>query len=461
MTPNRTQPRRSPRVGAVGKDARTDALIAKCVESPQNPELWALSELRSPGYVRRCRDVFIGSLVDTSFLIRVLRDIELDLAIIGPEEPLAAGYVDILRARGIPTFGPTKRVARIESSKSWARELVDRHDIAGNPEYRIFTSLDGLEGYLEELQAFVVKPDGLTAGKGVRVFGEHLHSIDDALAYAQLVLATDRCVVIEERLDGEEFSLQTITDGETVIHCPAVQDHKRARENDSGPNTGGMGSYSCGDFSLPFLDPTDLAAAQRINEQVIDALARETGERYCGVLYGGFMVTAAGLRLIEYNCRFGDPEALNVLPLLQADFVELCMAAAVGKLGTAPYSFAPKATVCKYVVPAEYPESRAERALIEVPESLHDRPDLKWYWAACEQDGDDIYLSSSRAGAFVGIGDSLAEAEALAESAAASVLGPVRHRQDIGTAEAVERRVRHMNLVRSGAHRSESVARAG
>jgi phosphoribosylamine--glycine ligase len=217
---------------------------------------------------------------------------------------------------------------------------------------------------MEELGDFVVKPDGLTAGKGVKVFGEHLHSIDQAFAYATEVLETHPRVQIEERLEGEEFSLQTITDGRSVIHCPLVQDHKRAFAGDQGPNTGGMGSYSCADFSLPFLSDADVLQAHIISEKVIEALNAETGRPYKGVLYGGFIATADGVRLIEYNARFGDPEAMNVLPILDADFADLCFSVAEGTLGDTSWSFQSRATVCKYVVPEAYPDKSA-------PTNLH------------------------------------------------------------------------------------------
>ncbi|MHB8657459.1 MAG: phosphoribosylamine--glycine ligase [Solirubrobacteraceae bacterium] len=432
----------------IGKDARTDAIAAACVASPQRPELFALSELAIPGLCEKCVQVFYGALTDTNILREVVSQVRPDLAIIGPEEPLAAGYADVLGSLGVPTFGPSQRLAAIEASKSWARQLLADHGIPGNPEYRVFESESGLRAYLAELGGYVVKPDGLTAGKGVRVEGDHLKSLDEGFAYATSVLASDGRVQIEEKLVGEEFSLQTITDGKAFIHCPLVQDHKRAFEGDTGPNTGGMGSYSCADFSLPFLEPSDVAEAQAINEQVIEALERETGEPYCGVLYGGFIATRDGVRLIEYNCRFGDPEAMNVLPLLQADFVELCAAAAAGQLADVAHSFAPKATVCKYVVPERYPQASTPGGVIQVPAELRDGTGARWYWAACRAEGAEVLLSSSRAGAVVGIGDTLSQAEKAAEDAMAQIAGPIRHRTDIGKPDVISRKIRHMQTLR-------------
>jgi phosphoribosylamine---glycine ligase len=444
-----------PRVLVIGKDARTDAIAEACIESPQTPMLFALSEIRIPGLVKKTQGRIrtTPSLTDTADVVRIARDVRPDLVIIGPEEPLAAGYADALRALGIRVFGPTERLAAIEYSKSWARALIDRHGIPGNPEYRLFDSPAGLAEYMEQLGSFVVKPDGLTGGKGVRVLGEHLESLEDALTYAEDVLQQTGKVQIEERLEGEEFSLQTITDGSTVIHCPIVQDHKRAFEGDHGPNTGGMGSYSCANHSLPFLDDQDVVAARSVNERVIEALGSESREPYCGVLYGGFIATRDGVRLIEYNSRFGDPEAMNVLPLLDADFVELCASAAGGNLSGVDYSWERKATVCKYIVPREYPSPTPGRQPIVVDDDELSADDVRWYWAACEEKDGEVFLTSSRSGAFVGVGRTVADAEQAAEQAASDLEsssgGLVRHRRDIGRESVIAQRVEHLRSLRA------------
>jgi phosphoribosylamine--glycine ligase len=434
------------KVLVVGKDARTDAMAAACLKSLQAVELFAMSAMRTPGLIAKCVKVFpMGTAAERMAVIRELRP---DLVLVGPEEPLAEGFVDQLEAEGIPVFGPRQELARIESSKSWARQILDRYGIPGNPEYRVIKQREELRPYMEQLGDFVIKPDGLTAGKGVRVFGEHMTSIEEALEYAAALVEADGRVQIEERLEGEEFSLQTITDGDSFLHCPLVQDHKRAREGDEGPNTGGMGTYSCADHSLPFLTEDDVATAHSISEQVVAALNREVGHPYRGVLYGGFIATSTGVQLIEYNARFGDPEAMNVLPLLQGDFVELCAAVVRGELGQAEVSFAPKATVCKYVVPSAYPDKDPSPGRIALPEGLVDES-THWYWAACEQEDGYVELTGSRSGAAVGIGDSLEDAERLAERAACGVEGDVRHRSDIGRPEIVQARIDHMTALRS------------
>jgi len=217
----------------------------------------------------------------------------------------------------------------------------------------------------------VVKADGLTGGKGVKVSGDHLNSRQEALAYCRELLEAEKGLekntcVIEKRLDGEEFSLMTITDGRTCRHMPPVQDHKRVFNGDQGPNTGGMGSYSDADHSLPFLEKKDLLQARRMNELIIEALGAEHGHPYRGILYGGFMACAQGVKVIEFNARFGDPEALNLLTLLETDAAELFFSAAVGTLDRVPVTFARKASVCKYAVPEGYPEAAVREIEIEL-----------------------------------------------------------------------------------------------
>lgn len=432
------------RVLVYGKDARSDAILDACARSKKLPELYAYSQFRSPGFLKKCVRVDIGSLTDVDRMIACARAVEPDLVIVGPEEPLEAGLVDKLEELQIPTVGPSQVLARLETSKAWTRSILAKYRIPGNPAYRIFSNTDGLSDYCEHLGSFVVKPDGLTGGKGVRVFGEHLLTLEEAITYTEECLRVHPCVVVEERLEGEEFSLQSLTDGEAVRHCPIAQDHKRAYENDRGPNTGGMGSYSCANFSLPFLRPSDIAAAKQINEAVARALREETGLRYRGVLYGGFIATAQGVRLIEYNARFADPESMNVLPILKTDFIDVCQAIALGTLASMPLDFHAKATVCKYVVPSGYPVHPESGQEILVPRDLAEHENLRVYYAAVQEEHGRVLLTGSRAVALVGIADGLDAAQEIAEQAALRIIGPVRHRADIGTQALVESRVDHM-----------------
>jgi phosphoribosylamine--glycine ligase len=431
----------------IGKDGRTDCIGEAVCSS--GGTLYSLCEFANPGLKRKSKVFRVGRTDDVPGVVALAAELKPDLAIIGPEEPLAAGLVDALQGGlGIPCVGPTKSLARLETSKAFTRRLSSKYDIAGNVEYMVFDSLDGLPAYLQHLGEFVIKPDGLTGGKGVKVFGDHLHSLAEALAYAKVCLERGP-VVVEEKLDGEEFSLQSFCDGEYVVDMPPVQDHKRAHEYDSGPNTGGMGSYSCEDRSLPFLAKDDLEAASAVNRAVARALYAEFGQPYRGILYGGFMATAKGIRLLEYNARFGDPEALNVLPLLETNFLAICEAITTGRLSRLNISFRDRATVCKYVVPKGYPTNPVRNVAIDldrVPEYPSDR--LRTYFAAVEERDGSILLTGSRALAFVGMGHSLDDAERIAERAASSVEGPVDHRRDIGTTKLIRRRVDHIKRLR-------------
>jgi len=265
------------------------------------------------------------------------------------------------------------------------------------------------------------------------------------LDYARECLKAAGCVVFEEKFVGQEFSLMSFADGKHTVEMPAVQDHKRAFEGDKGPNTGGMGSYSDSDHSLPFLKPSDIDEARTITHLVLKALAQETGSEFKGIMYGGFMATANGVRLIEYNARFGDPEAMNVLPLLNTNFVEVCEAVINGDLNSLKVEFAKKATVCKYLVPEGYPEKPVKGQKIEIGKIPGD---VKMYYSSVDQTDEGLILSSSRAVAFVGIADSIMEAEQLAESACGTVKGPVFYRKDIGTSELIAKRISMMESLR-------------
>lgn len=442
------------RVYLIGKEARLDCIAESLLRSGRPVQLYTLSEVNNPGLLEKSAELKNGKTDDPGVVAAYARTIRPDFAVIGPEEPLAAGVVDVLtRQLGIPCIGPTKLLAQLESSKSFTRKLLSEYDIPGNPEYRIFQGIDGLESYLRRTGVFVVKPDGLTGGKGVKVYGEHLHSIEESLHYCtSLFQAGHPAVIIEEKLDGEEFSLQSFCDGQHVVDTPLVQDHKRAGEGDTGPNTGGMGSYSCADHGLPFLSPHHVQEASAINAAVAQALREKLGEEYKGILYGSFIATRDGLRVIEYNARFGDPEGMNVLPLLKTDFLDVCEAIIDGTLHKIPMTFDRKATVCKYAVPRGYPTHSVRGVCVDRDAIPKPSDRLKVYYAAIDQQRDECSLTGSRAVAFVGIADTLEEAEVLAEDAAtqSQAAGPLEHRKDIGTKSLIQQRIDHMQSVLRG-----------
>jgi phosphoribosylamine--glycine ligase len=434
----------------VGSGAREHAIAEALARSASLPKLICFGSARNPGIARLCSAYAVGSMSIAEPIATFAMQHGATLAIIGPEAPLAVGTADALWAAGVPTVGPTQSLARIESSKSFTRDLLAKYDIPGNPFFRRFEASADEAELLALLQQYkdrhVIKDDGLAGGKGVKVCGDHLHTLDESLTFCRELAALGHPFVIEEKLEGEEFSLISFCDGRTLAHTPAVQDHKRAFEDDKGPNTGGMGTYSDADGSLPFLTPADIAAAQRINEQVAAALAEECGAPYQGILYGGFMVTRDGVRLIEYNARFGDPECLNLLTLLTSDFAEICRGVVEQTLASVPVTFAPLASVCKYVVPEGYPDAPRKGDQVRLPEEIPTSARL--YLGAVDEVDGVLVSTGSRTVAVVATAATLAAAELVAEQVIATIPGPFFHRADIGTARLLEKRLEHMRAIR-------------
>lgn len=429
----------------IGNGAR-EHVIAETLKKNKSAILYSYLKSKNPGIVSLSKEFEIGSYNDLEKIRGFAKKIKPDFAFIGPEEPLSSGVVDLLKESGISSIGPAKSLARLETSKSFTRNLLRKYGIQGNPEFEIFNkrNISNAKKFIDGLEQCVVKPDGLTGGKGVKVQGEHFATKKEALEYCSEVLQTHPVVLVEEKLDGEEFSLQCLTDGKTVVATPPAQDHKRAYVDDKGPNTGGMGSYSCEDHLLPFLTKKQVEDGLKITQKVADAIHKETCQYYNGVMYAGFIATKKGLKLLEYNARFGDPEAMNVLPLLENDFAEVCHAMINQQLHKIKIKFENKATVCKYVVPEGYPDSPLKNEKIEIGKIPQN---ARLYYASVDKRQDGMYLTASRGIAFVGIEDGLEKAERIAEEATKAVKGRVFHREDIGTKKLVDRRVWHMKEI--------------
>ncbi|HEY5605770.1 MAG TPA: phosphoribosylamine--glycine ligase [Thermoplasmata archaeon] len=439
------------RVLVVGGGGREHAIVEALRRS--RAELYAAMANQNPGIRRAARDVLLGDVSSVERIAEWAKARGVELAVIGPEAPLAAGIVDGLEAAGIPCVGPNRDAAQLETNKEFTRELMRDHGIPGLPQYWAFDHLGAFEEFVDDSDfEFVIKPLGLTAGKGVKVWGDHFASKSQALAYGREILEKNiggiARFLVEEKLVGEEFSLQAFCDGTRLVPMPLAQDHKRAYEGDKGPNTGGMGSYSDADGRLPFVTEEDHGRALETMTKTVEAMSAR-GTPFKGILYGGFMATKDGPKLLEYNVRFADPESMNVLPILEDDFLDICVRLSEGRLpGSA--RFARMATVCKYIVPAGYGTHPKAGELIKVDEESIRRAGAKLYYASVDEKGGHLYTTTSRALAVVGVAANLGDAESLSEEALAFVSGSYYARRDIGKPVSVQAKVERMRAIRAG-----------
>ena len=435
----------------MGGGGREHAIVEALRRS--GAELYAAMANQNPGIRRSAKEVLLGDVTAVDRIAEWAKARGADLAVIGPEAPLAAGIADRLEATGIPTVGPNREAAQLETDKAFTRELMKEHRIPGLPQYWVFDDLGGFEEFVNDSDfEFVIKPLGLTGGKGVRVWGDHFSTKTEALAYGREIL--ERKIggvarfLVEEKLVGEEFSLQAFCDGHTVVPMPLAQDHKRAYEGDKGPNTGGMGSYSEADHLLPFVAKEEFEGAVATMQKTVAVMAAR-GSRFKGILYGGFMATSDGAKLLEFNVRFADPESMNVLPILEDDFLDACVRLTEGRL---PHSlkFARKATVCKYVVPMGYGSHPKAGEQLKVDADSIRQLGARLYYASVDEKGGHLYTTTSRSLAIVGIAGNLGEAESISEEALAFVAGSFYARRDIGKPEVVQRKVERMRKIREG-----------
>jgi phosphoribosylamine--glycine ligase len=341
------------RVLVVGSGGREHALVWALHRSSQVTEV--LAAPGNGGTAGLARNVDIG-VNDFDALVALARDEAVALTVVGPEDPLAGGLVDRFRAEGLAVFGPPAAAARLEGSKAFANDFMERNGIPTGAS-STFTDHAAAIAHLDTLDAVpVVKYDGLAAGKGVFVPETHadaVSALDEIFVEERFGPAADAVVVLEERLYGVEASVLAFCDGTSLSVMPIAQDHKRLADGDAGPNTGGMGAF----VPSPVVDAELLADIEaRILRPVLKGMEAE-GSPYTGVLYAGIMVTAEGPKVIEYNCRFGDPETQVVLPLLESDLFDVMMSCVDGRLGEMTPRWSPKSSASVFMASGGYPGS--------------------------------------------------------------------------------------------------------
>lgn len=390
----------------IGSGGREHALAWKLRQSPAVEKIWCAP---GNGGIALEAECVALDLHDVKAAADLAQKLGVDLTVVGPELPLVSGIVDEFFARKLNILGPIKQAAQLEGSKVFAKHFLERHAIPTAPVYGIFdTPLDAYSELCAVDWPLVVKADGLCAGKGVLVTS----SPDEATAFIDKVMdqrafgdAGSR-ILLEEGLAGEELSYIILTDGKGLIPMVPTRDHKRAYDNDQGPNTGGMGAYSA-DGMLP--PETEKRILNEVVWPTLKGLQQE-GIPYCGFLYFGLMMTAHGPKVLEFNCRLGDPETEAILPRIDFDLAECCMAATQGRLGEFQARWKPGASLCVVIASEGYPDSPKTGRLIHRGADKKSTADVVVFHAGTRVDGSKYYTSGGRVLEVSATGKDLADA---------------------------------------------------
>ncbi len=389
----------------VGSGGREHTLAWKIAQSPLVSELFCAPGNGGIAAHAECVSIQVE---DIEALADFAEETGIDLTVIGPERPLVMGVVDHFKARGLTVYGPSAKAARLEGSKAFTNELLERAGVRGK-KFAVFSDADAAKVYVRaEGAPIVVKADGDAAGKGVVV----AHTVDEALD------AIDRCmvarefgpagerVVIEECLVGAECSIKAFVDGETIVPMVPAQDYKRVHDGDTGPNTGGMGCYS----PVPAVTP-------EVFEYVIEQVMRPTvrtmaaeGNPYSGTLYAGIILTDDGPRMLEYNCRFGDPETQVVLPRLESDLVEILLATAEGRLDEVDAQWTGDKAVCVVIASGGYPGGYEKGKLMSGMDEAAAAEATIVFHAGTRAVGDGLVTNGGRVLGVTGLGESFEQA---------------------------------------------------
>jgi phosphoribosylamine--glycine ligase len=415
----------------IGGGGREHALAWKVAQSPRVAKVFV-----APGNGGTMREPELTTVPRTSIpeLVALARDQEVALTIVGPEAPLAAGVVDAFRAAGLRIFGPTQAAAQLESSKDYAKAFMARHGIP-TAQYGTFTDAAAARAYVAERGApIVVKADGLAAGKGVVVAATvaEAHAAIDAMLVGHAMGAAGARVVIEDYVAGEEASFIVMADGRHVLPLASSQDHKRLRDNDQGPNTGGMGAYS----PAPVITPEMHARIMReVIVPAVNGMAAD-GIPYTGFLYAGVMVDAAGNpKVLEFNCRLGDPETQPIMLRLKSDLLELALHAVDGTLDRIDTEWDRRAALGVVLAAYGYPDSPRTGDAIEgldrVTPDTH--PDCKVFHAGTVQKDGGVHVAGGRVLCVTALGDSVKQAQRAAYAAVGEIhFAGMQYRHDIG-----------------------------
>jgi phosphoribosylamine--glycine ligase len=417
------------RVLLIGNGGREHALAWKLAASPRVTGLYALPG--NPGTAELADNVTDVPVTDFAKIERFVRKNNIERVVIGPEDPLAAGLADAMTAAGIKVFGPSKEAARLESDKWFAKEIM-RHQAVPTAEARSFTDADAADEYIRTRGVgVVVKAAGLAKGKGVSVchqVPEALEAIDTIMRRKSFGQAGER-VVIEELLKGPECSVLAFVDRKNIYVMEAAQDHKPINDGDAGPMTGGMGAYS----PTPVMTNALMSQIERdILIPVLDGLTRE-GIEYKGILYAGLMLTTNGPKVLEFNCRFGDPETQPLMMRFRGDLLEVMLAVAEGRLDKVELNWDPRPALCVVATSRGYPGPYEGGAPISGLANADSMKDVKVFQAGTRMSGSQVVSDGGRVLGVTALGDTVADAQKRAYQAMNLIHFDGMHfRRDIG-----------------------------
>lgn len=415
------------RILVIGGGGREHAIVWKLTQSKKVEKIFVAPG--NPGIAQLAECVALDT-TDLAASVQWAKENKIDLTVVGPEVPLVAGLADAFRTAGLAVFGPSAVAAAIEGSKSFSKNLMAKYNIP-TAFFKVCTTLEEAKAYVEEKGApIVIKADGLAAGKGVVVAmkkKEALDALDEIMGHHKFG-AAGASVVIEEFMEGEEASLFAFTDGKTIVPMVAAQDHKRVNDADQGPNTGGMGAYA----PAPVLtEELKDKCMETIIRPTLAAMAKE-GRPYSGCLYTGLMIKDGNAKVVEFNCRFGDPETQAVLPLLESDLAEIMLACATGTLKRSMVKWSNKAAVCVVMASGGYPGDYQKGLPITGLQEAGSLADVVVFHAGTKEADGHIVTNGGRVLGVTAVGDDILRAKDKAYGAVDRIhFEGEHHRSDI------------------------------
>ncbi len=416
------------KVLVIGSGGREHALAWKLCQSPVVDEIFIAPGNAGTANIGQNINIAAG---DTEALMYFALDNNIGLTVVGPEVPLTLGIVDLFEENSLKIFGPSRLAARLEGSKLFSKELMERTGVP-TAAYEKFTDAEAAKKYLKELgPRSVIKADGLAAGKGAIVCQSEQEAIDaiDLIMNERAFGDAGDTIIIEEFLEGEEASFIAITDGKTILPLATSQDHKAIYEGDTGPNTGGMGAYSPAPIVTPEMEELVM---QTIMTPIVEAMAKD-GTPYKGILYAGLMITTGGIKVLEYNCRLGDPETQPILMRMENDLAELLLAATEERLSEITLSWSDKTALCVVMTAEGYPGSYRKGEVIEGLSDAADITDAVVFHAGTALEGNLVTTNGGRILGITGLGSDIEEAIKTAYTAVEQIRWDgAYYRRDIG-----------------------------